>query len=99
MILPEEMEYAYHIYHLYSARAQRRGQLLKFLEQNGVEAGTHYPIPLHVQETFKHLGYGRGDFPKSEKAADMQISLPVYPGLKEKDIQYVAEQIKKFYKK
>ncbi|HIJ98755.1 TPA: DegT/DnrJ/EryC1/StrS family aminotransferase [archaeon] len=99
LILPEEMEYAYHIYHLYSPRAQRRDQLLKFLEQNGVEAGTHYPIPLHVQETFKHLGYGRGDFPKSEKAADMQISLPVYPGLKEKDIQYVAEQIKKFYKK
>ncbi len=99
LILPVEMEYAYHIYHLYSPRAQRRNQLIKFLEQNGVEAGTHYPVPLHLQPGFKHFGHTRGNFPVSEKAADTQISLPIYPGLKESDIEFVAEQIKKFYKK
>ena len=98
IILPEEMEYAHHIYHLYSIRAQRRDDLLKFLEQNGVEAGTHYPIPMHVQETFKNLNYTRGNFPEAEKAAAEQVSLPIYPGLKENDVKYVAEQIKKFYK-
>ncbi len=99
LTLPEEMEYAYHIYHLYSGRAERRDDLIKFLEQNGVEAGAHYPIPLHLQETFKHLGNNRGDFPKAEKAAATQISLPIYPGLKEDDIKFVAEQVGKFYKK
>ena len=99
LTLPEEMEYAHHVYHLYSARAQRRDDLIKFLEQNGVEAGAHYPVPLHLQETFKHLGNNRGDFPKAEKAASTQISLPIYPGLKEEDIKFVAEQVRKFYKK
>ncbi len=99
LILPEEMEYGHHIYHLYSSRAQRRDDLIKFLEQKGVEAGTHYPIPLHLQETFEHLRYKKGDFPEAEKAAAEQISLPIYPGLKETDIKFVSNQIKRFYKK
>ncbi|MEJ2355762.1 MAG: DegT/DnrJ/EryC1/StrS family aminotransferase, partial [candidate division WOR-3 bacterium] len=55
-----------------------------------------YPLPLHLQECFRYLGYKKGDFPYSEKAAEEVLSLPVFPELKQKEIKYVAESIKSF---
>ena len=68
-----------HVYHQYTLRiAKDRDGLMKFLNSNGIEARVYYPIPLHLQECFKFLGYKRGDFPESEKAMEELISIPVY---------------------
>jgi dTDP-4-amino-4,6-dideoxygalactose transaminase len=94
---PTEMPYAKHVYHLYIIRAPRRDDLAKHLEANGISTGLHYPIPLHMQAAFKHLGYKAGDFPVTEKAADEILSLPMYPELTPEMIKYVAQNIRSFY--
>ncbi len=97
VVTPVEMPYAKHVYHLYVIRAPRRDALAKSLEENGIATGLHYPIPLHMQEAFKHLGYKQGDFPVTEKAAGEILSLPMFPELTAEQIQYVAEKVRAFY--
>jgi dTDP-4-amino-4,6-dideoxygalactose transaminase len=94
---PKEMPYAKHVYHLYVIRASRRDELQKYLEEKGVSTGLHYPVPLHVQKAFAHLGYKEGDFPVTEKAANEILSLPMYAELTEEQIGYVADMIRSFY--
>jgi len=102
IILPKEMEYAKHVYHLYVIQvkdgSEKRDMLMKFLNENGVSTGLHYPIPLHLQKCFSELGYKNGDFPVSEKLAEKGLSLPMYPELNDSQIEYVAEKIKLFFK-
>ena len=107
IILPFEMDYAKHVYHLFviqvkskdkADRSATRNELQKFLEDNGVSTGLHYPIPLHVQPCFKSLGYKKGDFPVAEELAERGLSLPVYPELADNMIEYVSEKIKEFFK-
>jgi dTDP-4-amino-4,6-dideoxygalactose transaminase len=95
--LPKEMPYAKHVYHLFVIRARRRDDLKAFLEQKGIGTGLHYPIPLHLQKAFQHLGYKKGDFPVAEKAADEILSLPMYPELTDQQIEYVCDSIREFY--
>jgi dTDP-4-amino-4,6-dideoxygalactose transaminase len=97
VVTPKEMPYAKHVYHLYVIQAPRRDDLAKHLEANGIASGLHYPIPLHVQNAFKHLGYKQGDFPVTEKAANEILSLPMYPELTREMIEYVAQNIRAFY--
>ena len=107
IILPFEMDYAKHVYHLFviqvkstdkANRSATRNELQKFLEDNGVSTGLHYPIPLHEQVCFNHLGYKKGDFPVSEELAERELTLPMYPELADNQIEYVAEKIKEFFK-
>jgi dTDP-4-amino-4,6-dideoxygalactose transaminase len=107
IILPFEMEYAKHVYHLFviqvkskdkSNSSATRDELQKFLEANDISTGLHYPVPLHVQPCFNSLGYKKGDFPVAEALAERGLSLPVYPELTDKQIEYVAEKIKEFFK-
>jgi dTDP-4-amino-4,6-dideoxygalactose transaminase len=97
--LPKEMPYAKHVYHLFVIRARRRDDLKAFLEQKGIGTGLHYPIPLHLQKAFQHLGYKKGDFPVAEKAADEILSLPMYPELTDQQIEYVCDSIREFYRR
>jgi len=97
VVTPQEMPYAKHVYHLYVIRAPRRDELQKHLEAKGVATGLHYPVPLHVQNAFKHLGYKEGDFPVTEKAAREILSLPMFPELTAEQIAYVAGAIREFY--
>lgn len=99
VILPRIMDYSKHVFHLYVIRAKGRDGLQKFLQDNGIYTGLHYPIPLHLQKAYKFLGYKKGDFPIAEKYANDIISLPMYPELKDEDIKYVCEKIKEFYSK
>jgi dTDP-4-amino-4,6-dideoxygalactose transaminase len=99
VVTPKEMPYARHVYHLYVIRAQKRDELQKYLAEKAIATGLHYPIPLHLQKAFQHLGYKKGDFPVAEKAADEILSLPMYPELTDDQIDYVCEAIRAFYRR
>lgn len=105
--LPVEMTYAKHVYHLFviqvnskpDKRQEIRDKLQKFLSENGIETGLHYPIPLHLQPCFKSLGYRKGDFPVAEQLAESGLSLPIYPELTNEQIEYISEKIREFFRK
>ena len=96
VVTPAEKEYAKHIYHLYVIRSKRRDELRAWLKANGILTDVHYPIPLPLQEAYKELGFGSGSFPVVEKAVKEIISLPMFPELKNEDIEKVAQSIKLF---
>lgn len=106
--LPKEMDYAKHVYHLFviqvkgkdvEPRTANRDALQKFLGENDVASGLHYPVPLHQQKCFEHLGYNTGDFPVSEELAEQGLSLPMYAELTDEQINYVSEVVHKFFQK
>jgi dTDP-4-amino-4,6-dideoxygalactose transaminase len=86
------------IYHQFVARFPDRDRLQTFLKDRGIETAIYYPVSLHLQECFRELGYGQGDFPHSEMAAKESLALPLYPELPADYQEYVVEQIKEFYR-
>ena len=86
-----------HVYHLYVIRAQRRNELLKYLQSRGVDAKIHYPIPMHLQFAARYLGYSEGDFPEAEKTCKSVISLPVHEFINQEQQDYTIRKIKEFY--
>ncbi|HZY09628.1 MAG TPA: DegT/DnrJ/EryC1/StrS family aminotransferase [Bacteroidota bacterium] len=97
IILPFESSNAYHVYHLFVVRTKRRTELQQFLFQKEIATTIAYPIPLHLQQAYRYLGYTRGDFPNSEVAADECLSLPIYPEMSDEQVGYVAENVKSFF--
>lgn len=83
-----------HVYHLYVVQTPEREKLLKGLEAKGIACGIHYPVPLHLQEAYSHLGMKQGDFPVTENAAREIISLPMYPELTDEMVDQVAAAVK-----
>lgn len=96
IILPTEQKDNKHIYHIFAVRVADRDNLLNKLKNEGIGAGIHYLIPLHLQPAYRYLGYKAGDFPITEKCAREIISLPMYPELDEVKIKKIAETISKF---
>jgi dTDP-4-amino-4,6-dideoxygalactose transaminase len=94
--LPVEAGFAEPVYHLYVILADNRDGLQEFLSENGIATGLHYPLPLHLQKAYAHLGYVKGDFPVAESAAERLLSLPMYPELTAEQIDYVCSSIKEF---
>ncbi len=87
-----------HVYHLYVIRILphcpvERQQLQEQLTAVGIQTGIHYPIPCHLQPAYRYLGYQQGDFPNSEILCEEIVSLPMYPGISEEQIETVVEQI------
>jgi UDP-2-acetamido-2-deoxy-ribo-hexuluronate aminotransferase len=72
--------------------------LMRFLNEQGVGTGLHYPMPLHLQPCFKDLGHKQGDFPVSEMLAETGLSLPIFPEMTNEQIVYVCEKIREFFK-
>jgi dTDP-4-amino-4,6-dideoxygalactose transaminase len=70
-----------HVYHLYVIETDNRSALQENLNAAGIASGVHYPVPLHLQPAFAHLGYVKGDFPHTERAAQRVLSLPMFPEL------------------
>lgn len=99
IILPLTAEKATHIYHLFVIRTQYRDALQEYLQKNGIQTVIHYPVPPHLQECYQHLGYKKGDFPIAEELADTCLSLPIFVGISEQQIQYVCDTIKKFFQR
>jgi dTDP-4-amino-4,6-dideoxygalactose transaminase len=95
--LPEEPEGAKHTYHQFTIRAARRDALQSYLREQGVATRIYYPIPLHLQPAFAHLGLGPGAFPVSEQLAGEVISLPLFPGITREQIERVASCVRVFY--
>jgi dTDP-4-amino-4,6-dideoxygalactose transaminase len=94
--LPVEPDYAESAWHLYVVRHPRRDGLKKHLEDNGIGCAVHYPIPVHLQKAYGHLGHTAGDFPVAEMAAHECLSLPIYPELIDTQILRVVDVVKKF---
>jgi dTDP-4-amino-4,6-dideoxygalactose transaminase len=93
--LPETLEGNEHVWHLYVVRVANRDEVLKKLNAAGIGAGIHYPVPVHLQGAFAHLGHTRGAFPVAEKAADEILSLPLFPGITAEQQATVAAELKK----
>jgi len=95
--LPFEPEWTKAVYHLYVIRTPRRDELQQFLADNQVATGLHYPVPLHLQQAYAHMGYRAGDFPISERAASEILSLPMFPELTPDQQQLVTDLIRAFF--
>jgi len=95
--VPEEKPLEKCVYHTYIIRTERRDELKSYLGKNGIEAKIHYSIPIHLQRCANNLGYRIGDFPVTEKQANMILSLPIYPELTKKELDYVVQIITEFF--
>jgi dTDP-4-amino-4,6-dideoxygalactose transaminase len=93
--LPETLPGNEHVWHLYVIRVPRRDDTLKKLNAAGIGAGIHYPIPIHLQGAFKHLGQGPGAFPVAEKAGSEILSLPLYPQISPQQQERVVDELRK----
>ena len=94
---PIERKNAHSAWHLYAAQANERDGLLEFLHDNGIGAHVMY-IPVHRQPYYqKYFNCQKGDFPFAEAYFDKSIILPLYPSLKDTQVEHIAAQIKKFY--
>jgi len=94
--LPFNAEYSEHVYYLYVVQSERRDELREWLGARGIATGIHFPVPIHLQPAYAHLGYSEGDFPVAEAYARRTLSLPMFPELTEGQIEYVAEAIHEF---
>jgi len=95
--VPFVPEYNTHIFHHYVLRLDKSSAgLTDHLVKNGIDSRVYYPIPLHLQECFRHLGYKQGDFPHSEKAAEQTLSIPVHPDLTKEEMDYVVSSVKEY---
>ncbi|MBN1870608.1 MAG: DegT/DnrJ/EryC1/StrS family aminotransferase [Candidatus Omnitrophica bacterium] len=83
-----------HVFQTFAVRVLNRNWVIEGLKKRGVSALIHYPIPIHLQEAYADLGYQKGDFPVSEKAADEILSLPMFPHMKKGQIEYVCASLK-----
>jgi len=93
IVLPTVAPGRRHVFHQYVVRVRDRDRVREKLAQAGISTGVFYPVPLHLQECFADLGYRRGDFPESEKAADEVLALPMFPQLTDEEVVRVAEAV------
>ena len=91
---PEGLE---HAFHQYTIRVERRDEMQKFLADRKIGNAVYYPVPLHLQPIYASEGFGIGSLPESEKAASEVLSLPMFPELREEQIERVATAIAEFY--
>jgi len=96
VITPIERQDSKHVYYLYVVRSSKRDKLQEWLKSQKIETMIHYPIPIHLQNAYKDLGYKRGDFPITEKCANEILSLPMFPELKSEQIRKIADCIRNF---
>jgi dTDP-4-amino-4,6-dideoxygalactose transaminase len=93
VILPHEADWSRGVYHLFVVRVQNREAVQQYLKDAGIGTGIHYPIPLHLQKAYSHLGYQKGDFPVAERVAPEILSLPMYPQLEREQQELVAKSL------
>lgn len=92
--LPVEAAGRRHVWHIFAVRTRDRDQLQKFLANEGVETGLHYPVPVHLQPSYADLGHEPGDFPEAEAAANSVLSLPLYPELSIQEVEIISNLVR-----
>jgi dTDP-3-amino-3,4,6-trideoxy-alpha-D-glucose transaminase len=95
--LPPVPEGSNPVWHLYVVRTQVRAPLADYLAERRIATGRHYPDPPHLTEAYAHLGYRRGEFPVAERLGDEALSLPMFPGISEAQLETVVEAISSFF--
>ena len=96
VVLPYVPEYANPVWHIFGIRCKRRKELEEFLNSKGIGTNKHYPIPMHLQECYKDLGFKKGDFPIAEEISETELSIPMYYGMTDEEVQYVIDAINAF---
>jgi dTDP-4-amino-4,6-dideoxygalactose transaminase len=94
---PQPASWANPVWHLYVIEVDRRDDLKQWLNDKGVGAGIHYPVPLHMQPAYAHLNIPHGTFPVSETSAEQILSLPMYPELTEEQMDEIIHHIVAFF--
>src|SRR5262249_4751045 len=98
VIIPSERaEWSRAVYHLYVIRARGRNALQDHLAKSNIATGLHYPIPLHLQPAYAHLGFREGDLPLTEQLAQEILSLPIFPQIRKEQQEQIAEAIEEFF--
>lgn len=92
--IPETPAGVRHVYHVYAILSEKRDQLQEYLKGQGIETHSHYPIPVHLQKAYSHLGHKPGDFPLAEKACSQLLSLPLYPEMTEAQVDETAAAVR-----
>lgn len=96
VILPSVIKEVKPVWHIFAIRSERRDELEHYLKANGIETNKHYPIPIHLQDCYKDLGFVIGDFPIAEEISRTELSLPLFYGMTEEQVQYVIDVINAF---
>jgi len=94
LIVPACAAWARHVYHVYAIRVKHRDEVMHLLAEKGVGSGVHYPVPVHLQEAYRSLGYQPGTFPIAERCATEFLSLPMFPELTSAQVEIVIEAVK-----
>lgn len=97
--IPVDQEWEYCVYHNFVIKTIDRDLMMQHLKENGVDTRIHYPIPIHLQNAAKKLGYKNGDFPNTETFSKTMLSLPIYPELTNEEVYYVIEKVNSFNSK
>jgi dTDP-4-amino-4,6-dideoxygalactose transaminase len=100
LIIPERSPFSSHVFHQYTIRLDGidREALMKYLEIKGIPSMIYYPVPCHLQQAFRYLGYSQGDFPVSEELCQTVVSLPMHTELDEEQLHYITGSILDFIK-
>lgn len=96
IMTPYVPEYAEPVWHIYGICCDRRDELEAYLNEQGIGTNKHYPIPIHLQECYKDLGFKEGDFTVAEKISTTELSIPMFYGMTDEQVSYVIECINKF---
>ena len=96
VILPAVSTDNYPVWHIFAVRSERRDELERFLSEAGIGTNKHYPIPIHLQECYRDLGFKEGDYPIAEEISRTELSLPMYYGMTDEEIRYVIESVNSF---
>ena len=94
VVAPAHAAWVRHVYHIYAIRVKDRDKVMRLLAEKGIGSGVHYPLPLHLQEAYRSLGYERGTFRIAERCATEFVSLPMFPELTSAQVEIVIEAVK-----
>lgn len=96
VILPYVPDNMVPVWHIFGVRCKRRDALEKFLKDAGIGTNKHYPIPMHLQKCYMELGFKKGDFPIAEEISATELSLPMYYGMTDEEVEYVIDKVNEF---
>lgn len=96
IILPEVADSVKHVYHIFAIRCEQRDELENYLKERGIATNKHYPIPIHLQDAYIDLNITKGSYPIAENIARTELSIPLYYGMKESEIDYIIQTLNQY---